>query len=66
MLLPSLEEYDALTRLDFNVFVERVFAELHGSAPYLDNFHIAIMVAELESVRRGETKRLAIALPLAV
>ncbi len=63
MMMPSPEEFDALTRLDFNVFVERVFAELYGSTPYLDNFHIAVMCAELEAVRRGEQLRLGIALP---
>jgi predicted phage terminase large subunit-like protein len=63
MLMPSFEEYDALTRLDFNVFVERVFAELNGSAPYLDNFHIAAVCAVLEEVRVGNCRRLAITLP---
>jgi predicted phage terminase large subunit-like protein len=63
MLTASVEEYDALTRVDFNVFVERVFVELKGSARYLDNFHIAVICAELEAVRLGETRRLAIALP---
>jgi len=61
--MPSREEYDALTRLDFNVFVERVFVELNGSTPYLDNFHISLICAELEAVRRGDQRRLAIALP---
>jgi len=63
MLMPSPDEFDAITRVDFNTFVERVFVELNGSEPYLDNFHIAVMCAELEAVRRGETRRLAIALP---
>lgn len=63
MLLPSPEEFDALTRIDFNVFVERVFVELNGNTPYIDNFHIALLCAELEAVRRGENLRLAIALP---
>jgi predicted phage terminase large subunit-like protein len=63
MLMPSPDEYDALTRVDFNMFAERVFVELNGSAPYLDNFHIAVMCAELEAVRLGENRRLAIALP---
>ena len=63
MLMPSPQEYDALTRLDFNVFVERVFVELNGSTPYLDNFHIGLICAELEAVRAGEQRRLAIALP---
>ncbi|MEO8546918.1 MAG: hypothetical protein ABI422_00985, partial [Sphingomicrobium sp.] len=63
MLTATRGEYDALTRIDFNVFVERVFHELEGSAPYLDNFHIAMVCAELEAVRAGELRRLAIALP---
>ena len=37
-MLPSCEEFDALTRVDFNVFVERVFVELNGSTTYSDNF----------------------------
>ena len=63
MLMASPQEYDALTRIDFNVFVERVFGELNGSTPYLDNFHIGMICAELEAVRAGEQRRLAIALP---
>ena len=63
MLMVTREEYDALTRTDFNVFVERVFVELNGSESYLDNWHIGLLCAELEGVRRGEVKRLAIALP---
>lgn len=63
MLMPNPQEYDALTRLDFNVFVERVFVELNGSTPYLDNFHIGLICAELEAVRAGQQRRLAIALP---
>lgn len=63
MMMPSPAEFDALTRTDFNVFVERVFTELNGSIPYLDNFHIAVICAEMEALRRGEVLRLAIALP---
>lgn len=63
MLMPSPEEFDALARLDFNVFVERVFVELNGSTPYLDNFHIAATCSELMAVNRGDTRRLAIAMP---
>ena len=62
-LMPNRQEFDAITRLDFNVFVERVFAELNGSERYLDNWHISHLCSELEAVRRGETCRLAIALP---
>src|SRR5207253_650543 len=50
-------------RLDFNVFVERVFSELNGAEPYSDNWHVSFVCGELEAVRRGDTCRLAIALP---
>jgi predicted phage terminase large subunit-like protein len=62
-ITPNREEFDALTRVDFNVFVERVFAELNGAEPYLDNYHVGAICAELEAARRGEILRLAIALP---
>ena len=62
-MMPNREEFDAITRLDFNVFVELVYAELNGAEPYFDNFHIGNICAEAEAVRRGEIKRLAIALP---
>ncbi|MFL6720454.1 MAG: phage terminase large subunit [Sphingomonas sp.] len=62
-IMPSREEFEAITRLDFNVFVERVFTELNGGEPYLDNWHIGFVCGELETVRRGDTHRLAIALP---
>ena len=62
-MMPNREEFDAITRLDFNVFVERVFAELNGAEPYLDNWHVSFLCSELEAVRRGDTCRLAIALP---
>ena len=52
-IMPNREEFDALTRLDFNSFVERVFVELNGSEPYSDNWHISFVCAELEAVRRG-------------
>ena len=57
------DEFDALTRVDFNVFVERVFAELNPATTYKDNFHIAVITGKLEAVRRGECKRLIINVP---
>lgn len=62
-MMPDREEFDAITRLDFNVFVERVFAELNGAEPFLDNWHVSFLCSQLEAVRRGESCRLAIALP---
>ena len=62
-IMPNREEFDAITRIEFNVFVERCFGELNGGEPFLDNWHISYECAELEAVRRGENCRLAIALP---
>lgn len=62
-IMPSREEFDAITRLDFQVFVERVFAELNGAEPYLDNWHVSFQANQLEEVRAGKICRLAIALP---
>ena len=36
---------------------------MNGPEAYLDNFHIAVICAELMGMERGETQRLAIALP---
>ena len=60
---PTPNEYDALTRLDFATFIERVFAELNPTTPYLDNFHIHLIAAELEAMRRGELLRLIFNMP---
>jgi hypothetical protein len=56
-------EFDTITRLHLGVFVQRVFAELNPGVAYLDNFHIQIIVNELEKTRLGELQRLAFALP---
>jgi predicted phage terminase large subunit-like protein len=56
------DEYDAFTRIDFWVFVLRVFAELTGEM-LDDNFHIQLLCAEIDRVRTSSSVRLAIALP---
>jgi predicted phage terminase large subunit-like protein len=58
----DIHEYDALTRLDFWVFVQRVFAEL-GPEAFSNNFHIELLAARLDQLRTGSVTRLAIALP---
>lgn len=58
----STAEYDALTRLDFWIFVQRVFAELNPDS-FLDNFHIQLLCGELGDVGAASKKRLCIALP---
>lgn len=55
-------EYDAITRLDFRVFVQRVSAELFG-VPLEDNWHIQLLCAEVDRMRTEHNVKLAIALP---
>jgi predicted phage terminase large subunit-like protein len=59
----SPSEYRALMRSDFNAFIERSFYELNSTTPFLPNWHIEKIAAELEACRRGETKRLIVNVP---
>ena len=56
-------EYRAILRSDFNAFIDRSFYELNPATPFLPNWHIEKIAAELEACRRGETKRLIISVP---
>lgn len=56
-------EFRALLRLDLNAFIEKSFYELNPTTPFLRNWHIEVIAAELEACRRGETKRLIINVP---
>jgi predicted phage terminase large subunit-like protein len=56
-------EYCALLRSDFTAFIERSFHELNPATPFLQNWHIEVIASELETCRRGETKRLIINVP---
>lgn len=60
---PSFTQYKDILRRDFMAFGHRAFRELNGATPYLGNWHLEVMAAKLEAVRRGELTRLAIALP---
>jgi predicted phage terminase large subunit-like protein len=60
---PAARQYRDILRRDFLAFSHRAFRELNGATPYLGNWHLDVMAAKLEAVRRGEIKRLAIALP---
>jgi predicted phage terminase large subunit-like protein len=59
----TYETFDALTRLQLAVFLRRVFAELNPGTEYLDNFHIQVLIDELEALRFGRQRRLAVAMP---
>lgn len=62
-MTPTKNELHALLRLDFNAFIERSFYELNPTTPFLWNWHLEVIAAELEACRRGETKRLIINIP---
>lgn len=55
--------FDQLTRLDLYTFVQRVQRELNPSSPFLENWHIELMAAELMAAWRGECPQLMINLP---
>jgi predicted phage terminase large subunit-like protein len=59
----TTSEYRTLLRSDFNAFIERSFYELNPAALFLPNWHVAMIAAELEACRRGETTRLIINVP---
>ena len=54
---------NAALREDFASFIRMVFLTLNPEVPYLSNWHILAIAYELEKVRRGETRRLIIAMP---
>ncbi len=60
---PTARQYRDILRRDFVAFSHRAFRELNGATPWLGNWHLEMMAARLEAVRRGEIRRLAIALP---
>lgn len=53
----------AAGRTDFKSFVRLAFKWVHPGTQFADNFHIDALCFELESVRSGDTRRLAINLP---
>jgi predicted phage terminase large subunit-like protein len=59
----TVNEYRTMVRSDFNAFIERSFYELNPTTPFLPNWHIEVIAAELEACRRGETQRLIITIP---
>jgi len=62
--LPSstLDKYGELLRNDFVAFAHRAYLELH-QREFEASWHIEVLAAKLEAVRRGEIKRLIINLP---
>jgi len=56
-------DFDPLTRRNFALFVQRIFAELDPWTDFHDNFHIHLIIEALEALRCGDHRRLAVAMP---
>jgi predicted phage terminase large subunit-like protein len=55
--------YTDLLRHDLCAFSHRSFLELNPQTPFLSNWHIELLAAKLEEVRRGSCKRLIVNIP---
>ena len=55
--------YADLMRNDLCSFIHRSFLELNPQTPFLSNWHIELLAAKLEEVRRGTCKRLIVNIP---
>ncbi|MGA7381224.1 MAG: terminase family protein [Terriglobales bacterium] len=62
-MLWTRSKLSAFLRQDFYAFTERCFYELNPTTPFLANWHLEVIAAELEACRRGEMTRLIINLP---
>jgi predicted phage terminase large subunit-like protein len=62
-LIRAQSEYFAFLRQDLYAFTERCFYELNPTTPFLANWHLEVIAAELESCRRGENTRLIVNVP---
>ena len=54
---------DRFQREDFEAFVHRAFCVVTPGQDYAHNWHISAIAHALDKVRRGESKRLIIAMP---
>src|SRR4051794_41468504 len=54
---------DELQREDFEAFLHRAFCVINPGQEYTRNWHISAIAHALDKVRRGESKRLIIAMP---
>jgi predicted phage terminase large subunit-like protein len=63
MSIIAPNEYRAILRSDPYAFIQRCVYELHPNIEFLPNWHIEVIAAKLEAVRRGEIKRLIINVP---
>jgi predicted phage terminase large subunit-like protein len=63
MTVLSTGELRAIMRADLYSFMVRCFAELHGGAAFLPNWHIELIAAKLQAALEGRYRRLVINMP---
>ena len=56
-------ELDLLSRVDLYTFIQRVQATLNPHEPFLENWHVEVMAAELMAIWRGEQRHVIFNLP---
>jgi predicted phage terminase large subunit-like protein len=59
----SRADFNAALRGDLYTFIQRCHAELNPGEPFLENWHVELLAAELMAVFRGEERRLLVNLP---
>lgn len=55
--------YADVLRHDLCAFIHRSFMELNAGTPFHSNWHLEVLAAKLEEVRRGRCKRLIVNVP---
>jgi len=62
--LPSRQNLiDAISRVDFYSFVQRIFPIVSAGSPFLPNWHVEAITYALTRIMRGDIKRLIITVP---
>jgi predicted phage terminase large subunit-like protein len=62
--LPSRQNLiDAISRVDFYSFVQRIFPIVSAGSPFLPNWHVEAITYALTCVMRGESKRQIMTVP---
>lgn len=59
----AVPDYRLLLKSNFHLFLQRSFHELNPRTAFYDNWHIAVLAAKLDAVRRGEIRRLIVNVP---
>ena len=63
VITPTRVHLNAITRMDFGIFIRRVFNQIAPEIEFLQNWHISAIVWHLEQIRFQAISRLIIAMP---